>query len=432
MGGGRDDRTIRLWDTATGKHKRTLEGHTDLISNVVFSPDGLMLASGSNDRTIRLWDTLIGRHKQTLTGHTKGVGSVAFSPDGLTLASGSSDRTIRLWDVVTGEHKDTFGGVGSVAFSPDGLTLANGNWDKTIRLWDVVSGEHKQALVGHTAAVYSVAFSPDGLMLASGSYDGTVLLWHATPAATKNATVRISAPLLQSPTIGDKLTFSLKITDGENVAGYRGTVSYDSDVLRYVESANGDYLPEGAIFEAPVIRGNQVTLSATAPAGESDGDGTLATLTFKVLAVKPSILKLFAVSLLDSAGARSVPQIENTEIVMIDRHTIDPSDKISTTWGRIKTTDVFQNYPNPFNPETWFPYQLATAANVTLRIYSIGGDLVRTLRLGNRAAGPYQRKSRAAYWDGKNARGESVASGLYFYTFSAGDFTSTRRMLLHK
>lgn len=103
-----------------------------------------------------------------------------------------------------------------------------------------------------------------------------------------------------------------------------------------------------------------------------------------------------------------------------------------TTWRKIKTTTVFQNYPNPFNPETWFPYRLGAAADVTLRIYSVGGELIRTLTLENQEAGLHVSKSRAVHWDGRNERGEPVASGLYFYTFTAGDFTSTRRMLLRK
>ena len=95
-------------------------------------------------------------------------------------------------------------------------------------------------------------------------------------------------------------------------------------------------------------------------------------------------------------------------------------------------TVLHANYPNPFNPETWIPYQLAKPAEVTVRIYAVNGALVRTLTLGHQTAGVYQSRSRAAYWDGKNALGESVASGVYFYTLSAGDFTATRKMLIWK
>ena len=97
-----------------------------------------------------------------------------------------------------------------------------------------------------------------------------------------------------------------------------------------------------------------------------------------------------------------------------------------------KETALLPNYPNPFNPETWIPYQLAAPAEVTLRIYAIDGALVRTLSLGHKPIGMYQTRTHAAYWDGRNQIGEPVASGVYFYTLTAGDFTATRKMLIRK
>ena len=95
-------------------------------------------------------------------------------------------------------------------------------------------------------------------------------------------------------------------------------------------------------------------------------------------------------------------------------------------------TALLANYPNPFNPETWIPYQLAESAEVTLTIYDINGQLIRRLAVGHQPAGMYQSRSRAVYWDGRNQLGESVASGLYFYTLTADDFTATRRMMILK
>ena len=97
-----------------------------------------------------------------------------------------------------------------------------------------------------------------------------------------------------------------------------------------------------------------------------------------------------------------------------------------------ENTALLHNYPNPFNPETWIPYQLSEPAEVTLYIYAVNGALVRTLALGYQPAGMYRIRSRAAYWDGRNAQGERVASGVYFYTLFAGDFTATRKMLVRK
>ena len=103
-----------------------------------------------------------------------------------------------------------------------------------------------------------------------------------------------------------------------------------------------------------------------------------------------------------------------------------------TTTVAPEQTLLLSNYPNPFNPETWIPYQLSEPAEVTLHIYAVDGTLIRTLTLGHQPAGMYHGKNRAAYWDGRNEVGESVASGVYFYTLSAGDFISTRKMLIRK
>ena len=95
-------------------------------------------------------------------------------------------------------------------------------------------------------------------------------------------------------------------------------------------------------------------------------------------------------------------------------------------------TQLLRNYPNPFNPETWIPYRLAEDAFVTLTIYNGSGQVVRTLDIGHQAASIYESRSKAAYWDGRNNLGESVASGLYFYTLTAGDYSDTRKMLILK
>ena len=95
-------------------------------------------------------------------------------------------------------------------------------------------------------------------------------------------------------------------------------------------------------------------------------------------------------------------------------------------------TALFPNYPNPFNPETWIPYQIAKPADVVLTIHDVRGREVRRLALGHRPAGFYRSRGRAAHWDGRNQIGEKVASGLYFYTLTAGEFNATGKMLIQK
>ena len=97
-----------------------------------------------------------------------------------------------------------------------------------------------------------------------------------------------------------------------------------------------------------------------------------------------------------------------------------------------KETALLPNYPNPFNPETWIPYELATDTHVRITIYNTQGVVIRTLQFGHQSAGYYTGRDRAAYWDGRNALGEQVASGLYFYQLETDEMSSLRKMVILK
>ena len=147
---------------------------------------------------------------------------------------------------------------------------------------------------------------------------------------------------------------------------------------------------------------------------------------------------------------RSVVEVGDTfELIVTDIHGNIASEKFNFTVntdtlenavmtvtldgiGTPKRSQLLQNYPNPFNPETWIPYHLAEAGAVSLSIYDTGGRLVRTLSLGYQSAGFYNSRERAAYWDGRNALGERVASGPYFYQLTTPSFQQTKRMLILK
>ena len=111
---------------------------------------------------------------------------------------------------------------------------------------------------------------------------------------------------------------------------------------------------------------------------------------------------------------------------------VEPFEMRVTTLGQVKRTALLQNFPNPFNPETWLPYRLAADAPVSLGIYNVRGQLMRELNLGVQKAGGYLTRETAAYWDGRDQVGETVSSGIYFYSLHAGPFQSTRRMLVLK
>ncbi|WP_334885652.1 nSTAND1 domain-containing NTPase [Nostoc sp.] len=181
-----DDKSVKLWDAATGKPISTFKGHSDRVISVAFSPDSKTIASASDDKSVKLWDAATGKPISTLKGHSDRVYSVAFSPDGKTIASASLDKSVKLWDAATGKPISTLNGhrdkVSSVTFSPDGKTIASASYDNTVKLWDAATAKPISTLKGHSDAVWGVAFSPDGKTIASASLDKSVKLWDAATA----------------------------------------------------------------------------------------------------------------------------------------------------------------------------------------------------------------------------------------------------------
>lgn len=178
------DKTVRLW-SHSGKFLTLLKGHTDSVSSVTFSPDSQLIASGSWDGTVKIWHQ-DGTLLETLRGSQSHIYSVSFSPKGM-IAAAAADGTIRLW-TISGKLIQTIqaheGGVASVSFNPTGELIASAGEDKTIRLW-TIDGKLQQSLVGHERRVNSVTFSPDGQTIASASADRTVKLWTSSGTLLK-------------------------------------------------------------------------------------------------------------------------------------------------------------------------------------------------------------------------------------------------------
>ena len=719
-----------LWDLNSGEREGWGNVGASEVYDVAFSPDGRYLATGNDNGDLTLWELNswwtdnVNKINLKLGGEVR---SVAFTPNGKYLAADSYDgrnTSVTIYDIINNKSvrqidPDVYE-VNALVFSPDGQYLAVGGTDPEIIIYRIGTAEitsvtaiTEVATIQTSGEVYDLAWSPDGTLISDGRDVWNVI--YQTPNPPDNTdttqepdvTVNFSPSAVQSPAIGEQLTLSLNITGGEKVSGYQAIVNFDTTALKHVQSDNGDYLPAGAFFIPPKVVGGKVTLAATSLAGESDGDGTLANITFEIVAVKDSTLTLSDVLLTNSAGQSSQPLVEAAQItesslltngigltlppdlisevafgpnstyfvltsqfptligvddadaiymdcfikldlpgvpdtpvddpdsndrrldnpayfmfpletarqqlesvkaeaqgnnittviisaigavaggvvgsvipgigtaagvisgkaigsavgfavavvssvvinqvqagekeeailastadpvlvlqpfdskeetgrpsgafeklflipqrqikeirivvaqvyrlkseqtirtplpfVEDDTHVVTyegtwnledgtfaapgvlpvslsdypPFQQLSPqvqeyfrrhfgefanveAWHMPEATFLLPNYPNPFNPETWIPYQLATPADVSISIYTAGGQLVRKLELGHQAVGIYESRSRAAYWDGKNTSGEPVASGVYFYTLTAGDFTATRKMLIRK
>ncbi|WYZ42067.1 hypothetical protein EsH8_V_000962 [Colletotrichum jinshuiense] len=180
------DKTVRIWDTATGQCLQTFQGHKNAVISVVFlGNDKEQLASASWDKTVKIWDTTTGRCLRTIHNHSDAV-CAAFSGDGTQVALASHDKVVRIWDTTTGKylqklqcHRDT---INTVAFSSENkLQMVSASGDKTIKIWNTATGQCLQTLQGHSDAVTSVTFSGSNRMqLASASEDTTVKIWDAT------------------------------------------------------------------------------------------------------------------------------------------------------------------------------------------------------------------------------------------------------------
>jgi WD40 repeat protein len=176
------DKTIKIWNFATGQAIRTLTGHSSFVNYLEISPDGQTLVSASADKTIKVWNLATGQVIYTFTGHSNYVNYLAISPDGQTLVSASADKTIKIWNLGTGQLIHTLMGhskyIDYFAISSDWQTIATGSADQTIAIWNLATGQKLRTLTGHSSVVNSIAISLDGKTLASASADKSIKIWN--------------------------------------------------------------------------------------------------------------------------------------------------------------------------------------------------------------------------------------------------------------
>ena len=385
---GKVDGTVQLWNTHSGEHKATLSKNKGWVSAAAFSSDGRLLATGDHNHTIHLWEAHTGTHKATFTFSTGygAIGALVFSPDASALASTNADD-LNLWNLNTGDNIQTLGhkAANALAFSPDGKILASGSRDTTVRLWNTQTGHLYDTLIGHTGEITSLAFqqperqlkkgnlkgnntSQNDYTLASLSRDETVLLWNVKPVFDTKAVVNIRPHLVESPAVGEQLTFNINISSAKNITGCQITMDFDTTSLCYVSSKNGDYLSGETSAEVTHIYPNRVKLLSTTSTEIGHGDGTLTSVTFEVIDQKASTLSLPEVRLEKSDGRHARPTVKGSTVFDPKQRHIDPAHYTEMGLPEGATARLGKGSVNDmkFSPDNT---QLAVATTIGIWIY---------------------------------------------------------------
>jgi WD40 repeat protein len=282
-----NDGTLRIWDAQTHIELRKISAHPatvafDLgVQKLAWSSQGDRIATAGIDGTTKIWDTNSGKEIATFSGHTDEVWGVTWSPNGAWVASASKDGTAKVWNALTGDESLTLSGhtagLKSVTWSPDGTRLATAGDDNTARIWDATTGEELLKLTGHTNWVWCVTWSPDGFQLATASEDGTVRLWNAS-TGSQLSDIRLASPVWQAAWSPDGQQLATTSADGQAQVWDVSTGAEAFSLQgRIPERFNIAWSPDGKSLATTMGAGFSVRLWDAMPAALtlSDTDGAI-------------------------------------------------------------------------------------------------------------------------------------------------------------
>lgn len=456
---------------------RNMGGHKETTTSVRYSPDGNILVS-TGDGLVRLWeiknkrlksklpdpkirafgggqrqasfidsanivvvpmwkhinfyDMSTGKYKYSLGELTDRIQSAAISQNNKYIVS-SSDDTILLWDIAS---------YPSVTISPDIINFLEVNqelsFDINIANAKNISGyqillDYDRDKLEYIETQYA-DFLQDQLIIQSKVSGNTVYLG---ALSSSNSEIDASGKLLT-------VKFKAKVAE-DSVIELNNVILSDSKGSKFYAWINDvEILPPpdcDFLNIKDVNRDCQINIQDLVLVATRLGSGSPKEYDVNDDGIIDIVdLILVAGSLENVNGAPSIRENHQIEQWIEEAKQINSDDPtfqkgilaLEQLLRKPIETKLLTNYPNPFNPETWIPYQLSEPSNITLFIHSIDGNVIRALSLGYKQQGLYHDRNKAIYWDGKNDVGETVSSGIYFYTLITKNFTQTKKMLILK
>lgn len=458
---GWDDR-VRVREVSSGQLIDTFSSEFHDLDAIRLSPDEKIAILHYHDAVV-LWDINAKQLLNVWADFPSGI--VDLSPDGQTVAS-VSRYFIKTWEVASQQMRLLISAGGGLfresAISSDGQKLAVGR-DPSIEVYDLQTGRIITRIPYHHGHS-DIAFSASGKWVAANGDKGSIHIFDIENPER----IRIAAP-----DGGNSLTGKRRITFSENDE-YLVAVDSDEQALLWKREEDAFVfqhlwkVPEPfRSYEASLAFRKDGSVALAAPSREHLQIWTLMPGSSQLEATldaeppvhfRPDGRYLFAnqnnsLQVWDAQTYTPVDHLPIPEYFAISQRgavllsynmgrievwagrtllPVESRNKQIVEWGQVKQNRLLQNYPNPFTPETWIPFQLTDESAVTIRIYAPTGKVIRVLPLGTMPAGDFTSQSKAVYWDGRNELGESVGTGIYLYTINAGDFSTTRKMIIRK